>query len=103
MTADRNPAALLVEHFGSGANPAFVSVPGRANLIGEHIDYHNLPVLPIAIQRSIRIAFRARGDRRIRAVSEGPFAGARCWSMYSKHWRERESSGSWLWWATAAR
>jgi galactokinase len=73
MTVDRDPASLVAEHFGSGANPSLVSVPGRANLIGEHIDYHNLPVLPIAIQRRIRIAFRARGDRRIRAVSEGPF------------------------------
>jgi galactokinase len=34
-----------------------VTVPGRLNLIGEHIDYHNLPVLPMAIQRRIRIAY----------------------------------------------
>jgi galactokinase len=39
------------------------------NLIGEHIDYHNLPVLPIAIQRRIRIAYRQRGDGRIHALS----------------------------------
>ena len=44
-------------------------MPGRVNLIGEHIDYHNLPVLPIAIQRRIHIYFRARDDNRILAIS----------------------------------
>jgi galactokinase len=73
MTEFPDPILLLAEHFGPGPEPATVSVPGRVNLIGEHIDYHNLPVLPIAIQRRIRVAFRPRDDRRIRAVSSGSY------------------------------
>jgi galactokinase len=46
-----------------------ISAPGRVNLIGEHIDYHGLPVLPMALRRSIRVHFQARADSRICATS----------------------------------
>ncbi len=42
-----------------------VRVPGRVNLIGEHIDYNGLPVFPMALQRAVRIAFRPRNDRMV--------------------------------------
>ena len=51
-------------HYGDA-----ISAPGRVNLIGEHIDYHDLPVLPIAIQKQISIAFTPRNDSQITAVS----------------------------------
>ena len=55
-----------------GTQMNIVSAPGRVNLIGEHIDYHRLPVLPMALQRAIRVAFEPRADSRIRATS-GPY------------------------------
>jgi galactokinase len=60
---------LLKERCGSTQKPQTVFVPGRVNLIGEHIDYHNLPVLPMAIQRGVWIAYQRRDDSRVRAIS----------------------------------
>ncbi|MYI05773.1 MAG: hypothetical protein F4059_00225, partial [Gemmatimonadetes bacterium] len=52
--------------------------PGRVNLIGEHTDYNGLPVLPIAIDREIRIDFRVLGESMVRLDSPrarfAPFA-----------------------------
>jgi len=73
MPGIADPRELLDRTFGTGGEMGLVSAPGRVNLIGEHIDYHGLPVLPMAMRRSVRVAFRARPDRTIRAVSAGGY------------------------------
>jgi len=56
--------ARFAEHFG--AEPQWVvRSPGRVNLIGEHTDYNDGFVLPMAIDRAVWIGLRPRNDRRV--------------------------------------
>lgn len=63
--------ARLLETFAAmfQGEPVVVRAPGRVNLIGEHTDYNDGYVLPIAINRDVRIAAAARDDRRVRLHS----------------------------------
>ncbi len=78
---ERRRVARLGEHFARACGcPAacVVRAPGRVNLLGEHTDYNGLPVLPMAIDRSILIAMAPRADRVVRVLNTAPgFAALR--------------------------
>lgn len=56
--------------FGEGPEPGVYRAPGRVNLIGEHTDYNDGLVLPIAINLSTYGLFRSTGKDRVRLYSE---------------------------------
>ncbi|HYN87696.1 MAG TPA: galactokinase [Ardenticatenaceae bacterium] len=60
--------AAFTERFG-GRPTHLACAPGRANLIGEHTDYNDGYVLPIAIDRDMWVAFRPRSDTLVRLYS----------------------------------
>ena len=55
--------------FGRGERPRIAVAPGRVNLIGEHTDYNDGFVLPMAIDRHVAVAFAPRQDRVLRAYA----------------------------------
>jgi len=60
-------AARFRERFGGA--PRVFSAPGRVNLIGEHTDYNEGFVLPMAISERTWVAAAPRADRIVRAHS----------------------------------
>jgi galactokinase len=74
-----SPAARFARRFGFGPQAA-ASAPGRVNLIGEHTDYNDGWVLPMAIDRRARVLLRsAEGESSIWAADreDGPGNPAR--------------------------
>jgi galactokinase len=79
---DRDLPGTILRAFGEhfdGAPSVVVRAPGRVNLIGEHTDYNDGFVLPLAIERAVWIALRPRNDRAVRV-----------WSADFDQWAELE-------------
>ncbi len=78
---DVSETAKMFSDFFSSAPEAVVTAPGRVNLIGDHIDYNGLPVLPIAIARACRIALKPRADGVVKLVTGDQRFGSREFSF----------------------
>ncbi len=64
MSLQEKVTQAFIERFGE--RPLHVvRAPGRVNLIGEHTDYNDGFVLPMAIDRAIYIALSPRDDQRV--------------------------------------
>lgn len=61
--------------FGAGGRIHIIRAPGRVNLIGEHTDYNDGFVFPMAIEPSVLFVCRARTDNNV-VVRSTLFPGA---------------------------
>jgi galactokinase len=68
MSLQQQVTQEFQKRFGT-APTAVVRAPGRVNLIGEHTDYNDGFVLPMAINRATYIALRPREDEQVVAHS----------------------------------
>ena len=70
MTTRDNAIELFRQRFAG--EPEFViRAPGRVNLIGEHTDYNDGFVLPMAIEQATWLALSSSGDRTVQLSSTG--------------------------------
>ncbi len=86
------------QRFGS-APSAVVRAPGRVNLIGEHTDYNDGFVLPMAIDRASWIALRPRKDGRVTIFSQSHNESAEFdlakMTKNPHHWSEYVKGTAW--------
>ena len=66
-----NNARAKLKQLHGHENATVAAAPGRVNLIGEHIDYCDGFVLPLAIERYIVVAGGLNNTQEIRIQSEG--------------------------------
>ena len=74
MVGAQQVAPLFTKAFATPPTHIF-RAPGRVNLIGEHTDYNDGFVLPMALDREVLMAARERHNRMVRMIALD-FAGA---------------------------
>lgn len=62
---DKKLEQHFCEQFQSYQPEYYVKVPGRVNLIGEHVDYCGYSVFPMAIDQCIMVAAKRINDPQI--------------------------------------
>jgi galactokinase len=65
------PAARIAEALGPTDGVRWFRAPGRVNLIGEHTDYNDGFVLPLAVDRECVVAARPAPTVRVRSLDLG--------------------------------
>jgi galactokinase len=89
-----DPAVLRSIHVGRfQAEPVVFVAPGRVNLIGEHTDYAEGFVMPVAIDKATLAAISPRNDGKIVLWAENyqeekSFEAAALPATASKHWSD---------------
>jgi galactokinase len=82
-----------------GGKPRIFRAPGRVNLIGEHVDYNDGWVLPIAIDRACYVVVQPRTDSNLRMHSEQMLETVECAlgdpPSSSHHWSEYVRGVAW--------
>ncbi|MDP9175319.1 MAG: galactokinase [Planctomycetota bacterium] len=69
MDQDAELKERFVQIFGPGGRIHVIRAPGRVNLIGEHTDYNDGFVFPMAIEPEVKIVCRTRKDDIVKVSS----------------------------------